>query len=114
MAFTEDAPEAGDRERRSVRGIIGSVLSIIATLLLMLSFIEMATPTYFVMNAPTALFELSLAVLLIARGSNPLVADRVEDMLPNKRFDPTAAPVKYSEVQVSISVPCGPSAPRSR
>jgi hypothetical protein len=59
----------------SVWGIISSVLSIIATLLLMLGFIEIAAPTYLVMNAPAALFELSLAVFLLVRGFNPLVAD---------------------------------------
>ncbi len=59
----------------SAWGIIGSILSIIATLLLMLGFIEMMTPTYMAMNMPTALFELALAVFLIARGFDPLVAD---------------------------------------
>ncbi len=78
----------------SVWGIIGAVLTTIATLLYMLGFIKIVTPTYMAMNMPTALFELSLAAFLIARGFNPIVADRVEDTLPNKRFDPTAAPVR--------------------
>jgi hypothetical protein len=59
----------------SAWGIVGSVLSLIATLLLMLGFIEMMTPTYMAMNTPTALFELSLAVFLLVRGFNPLVAN---------------------------------------
>ena len=59
----------------SAWGIVGYVLSLIATLLLMLGIIEMMTPTYMAMNTPTALFELSLAVFLIVRGFNPLVAD---------------------------------------
>jgi len=59
----------------SVWGIVGAVLTVIATLLYMLDFIEMLTPTYLAMNVPTALFELSLAAFLIARGFNPPVAD---------------------------------------
>ena len=59
----------------SVWGIVGSALSLVATLLLMLDFIEMMTPTYMAMNTPTALFELSLAVFLIVRGFSPGVAD---------------------------------------
>jgi hypothetical protein len=59
----------------SVWGIVGAVLTVIATLLYMLDFIEMLTPTYLAMNVPTALFELTLAVFLIARGFDPVVAD---------------------------------------
>jgi hypothetical protein len=59
----------------SVWGIVGAVLTVIATLLYMLGFIEMMTPTYLLMNVPTALFELSLAAFLVARGFNPVVAD---------------------------------------
>lgn len=77
----------------SVWGIIGAVVTVTATLMYMLGFIEMATPTYMAMNAPSALFELSLAVFLIVKGFNPVDADHLEGMLPNKRFGPTAAPV---------------------
>lgn len=59
----------------SVWGIVGAVLTVIATLLYMLGFIEIVTPTYMAMNTPTALFELSLAVFLMARGFDPLAAD---------------------------------------
>jgi hypothetical protein len=58
----------------SVWGIVGAVLTVIATLLYMLGFIEMMTPTYMAMNVPTALFELTLAVLLIVRGFEPVAA----------------------------------------
>jgi hypothetical protein len=58
----------------SVWGIVGAVLTVIATLLYMLDFIEMLTPTYLTMNVPTALFELTLAVFLIARGFDPVAA----------------------------------------
>lgn len=54
----------------SIWGGIGSVFTLISTLLLMLTIIEMATPIYFIMNTPTALFELILAVILIVKGFN--------------------------------------------
>lgn len=60
-------------------GIAGSALTIVATLMLMLDFIEMATPTYFIMNAPTALFELSLAAFLMAKGFNPILVGTNEE-----------------------------------
>jgi len=59
----------------SIWGLIGSSLTIAATLLFMLDFIEMFTPTYMMMNIPSALFELSLAVYLIVKGVNASVAD---------------------------------------
>lgn len=49
-------------------GLSGSVLTLLATILYMLTAIEMATPVYFLMNAPTALFELTLAFYLIIKG----------------------------------------------
>ena len=55
----------------SVWGIAGSALTILATLMLMLGFINIVTPTYFLMNAPTALQELSLAIFLMVKGFNP-------------------------------------------
>lgn len=62
----------------SVWGIVGAVLTVIATLLYMLGFIEMMTPTYVAMNVPTALFELTLAVFLIALGFGSVAADSDE------------------------------------
>lgn len=55
----------------SVWGIAGSTLTLIATVLLMLDVIEIVTPVYFIMNTPTALCELSLAVFLLVRGFDP-------------------------------------------
>jgi MFS family permease len=57
----------------SIWGFVGSSLTIIATLMLMLGFIKIVTPTYFLMNAPTAFFELSLAVFLLVKGFNPSI-----------------------------------------
>ncbi|MBK8900579.1 MAG: DUF4386 domain-containing protein [Anaerolineaceae bacterium] len=54
----------------SVWGFVGSALTLLATLLLMLNFIKIVTPVYFMLNAPTALFELSLALFLIVKGFN--------------------------------------------
>ena len=56
----------------SAWGIIGAILTVFATLMYMLGFIEMMTPTYMAMNMPTALFELTLAVFLIVRGFDPV------------------------------------------
>jgi hypothetical protein len=57
----------------AIWGMVGSSLTLIATLMLMLNLIKIVTPTYLLMNAPTALFELSLAFFLIAKGFNPMV-----------------------------------------
>jgi hypothetical protein len=56
----------------SVWGIVGSTLTLVATVLLMLDVIKIVTPAYFIMNTPTALCELCLAVFLIRRGFNPV------------------------------------------
>ena len=55
-------------------GLIGSSLTTLSTLLLMIDVIRIVTPTYFIMNAPNALFELTLAVFLLAKGFNPIAA----------------------------------------
>lgn len=54
----------------SIGGMIGSTLTLLATLLLMLNIIKLASPVYFILNAPIAICELFLAVLLIFRGFN--------------------------------------------
>lgn len=61
----------------SVWGIVGAVLTVIATLLYMLGFIDMMTTTYMAMNVPTAMFELTLAVFLITRGFGPVPAGSI-------------------------------------
>jgi len=52
----------------SIWGLAGIALTLVATLLYMLDQIQLVTVTYFALNAPTALFEVTLAVYLIARG----------------------------------------------
>ncbi len=52
----------------SIWGLAGTVMTLAATLLYMLDQVQLVTTTYFVLNAPTALLEVTLAVVLITRG----------------------------------------------
>ncbi|MEC0329151.1 DUF4386 domain-containing protein [Paenibacillus macerans] len=54
----------------SIGGMIGSTLTLLATLLLMLNIIKLASPVYFILNAPIAICEMFLAVHLIFKGFN--------------------------------------------
>jgi len=62
----------------SVWGIAASVASILATLILMLEFIKIITPVYFILNIPYGLFELVLAGFLLVRGFNPGMVKPIE------------------------------------
>ncbi|MDX8361864.1 DUF4386 domain-containing protein [Cytobacillus sp. IB215316] len=59
----------------SIWGFIGCNLTLVVTFLLMFDVIKLITPIYFIMNTPTAIFELVLAVYLIMKGFNPIVED---------------------------------------
>jgi hypothetical protein len=59
----------------SIWGIIGSLLTLTATFMLMFDVIKIVTPMYLLMNAPTALLELTLALYLIIKGFKPIAAD---------------------------------------
>jgi hypothetical protein len=52
----------------SISGLVGTALTLVATILYMLDQIQIVTITYFALNVPTALFEITLALYLIARG----------------------------------------------
>lgn len=52
----------------SIWGLIAVVLTLVATILLMLDQIEIVTMVYFALNMPTALFEITLAIYLIVKG----------------------------------------------
>lgn len=52
----------------SIWGLVGTALTLVATILYMLDQIQIVTITYFALNVPTALFEITLALYLIARG----------------------------------------------
>ena len=54
----------------SIWGVVGSALTLIATILLMLNIIKLTDPIYFIFNAPIAFCELVLALFLILRGFN--------------------------------------------
>ncbi len=56
----------------SVWGIIGSSLTLIATFLLMFDLIKIVTPVYIILNIPTALLELVLAIYLIINSFTPI------------------------------------------
>lgn len=51
----------------SIWGFIGSGFTLLSTVLLMLTVID---PIYFIMNTPTAFFELVLAIFLMVKGFN--------------------------------------------
>jgi len=52
----------------SIWGLVGVALTLVATILYMLDQIQLVTIAYFALNMPTAFFEITLAVYLIARG----------------------------------------------
>jgi hypothetical protein len=54
-------------------GLVGTTVSIWATLLVMFHLIEIITPTYIILAIPWALQEMVLAVWLIVKGFNPSV-----------------------------------------
>lgn len=60
----------------SVWGIIGSILSIMASLFFMIRFIGLDV-TYMMLNIPIAFQQLVLAIWLIVKGFNPTVQDSV-------------------------------------
>jgi hypothetical protein len=55
----------------SVWGLVGTTLTIVATLLVLFRFIGIITTSYIVLNSPMALQEMVLAVWLIVKGFNP-------------------------------------------
>lgn len=52
----------------SIWGLVGVLLTLVATILYMLDQIQLVTIAYFALNMPSALLEITLAVYLIARG----------------------------------------------
>ncbi len=52
----------------SIWGLAGSALTMIATFLLLFDIIKIVTTAYFALNAPSALFEVTLAVFLFVKG----------------------------------------------
>lgn len=61
----------------SIWGLVSAVLTLVATMLLMLDQIQIVSIVYFALNMPTVLFEITLAVFLMVKGyrqSSPLLA----------------------------------------
>ncbi|MEK3883320.1 DUF4386 domain-containing protein [Paenibacillus sp. PL2-23] len=52
----------------SIWGMIGSLFTFAATILLMLNIIKIVNPIYFILNAPLAVCEIVFAIYLIGRG----------------------------------------------
>jgi hypothetical protein len=52
----------------SIWGLIASGLTVLATVLLMLNMIQIVSTAYLVMNAPTAILEVTLAMYLFIKG----------------------------------------------
>ena len=52
----------------SAWGLIGAMLSAIASVLVLLRIINIITPEYMILNVPTALQEFILAIWLIVKG----------------------------------------------
>lgn len=52
----------------SIWGLIASGLTVLATVLLMLNMIQIVSTAYMVMNAPTAILEVTLAMYLFIKG----------------------------------------------
>ncbi len=62
----------------SVWGLIGAVLSIIASFLVLFQVIEIITTKYIALNVPTALLELILGIWLIVKGFDKRVLETNE------------------------------------
>jgi hypothetical protein len=52
----------------SVWGILGSVISILASILVLIKYLQILSPTYLILNIPIALQEIVFAVWLILKG----------------------------------------------
>jgi hypothetical protein len=55
----------------SLWGLSGTIITILASLLIMFHTINIITSTYLVLNLPLILLEIVLAILLIVKGFNP-------------------------------------------
>ncbi len=61
-------------------GLLGATLTILASLLIMIGFIEVITPIYIILNSPIIVQELTLAIWLIFKGFNSLtIASKNEE-----------------------------------
>ena len=68
----------------SLWGLLGTVFTISASLLIMFHIIDIITTIYFVLNLPLILLEIILAFWLIAKGFDPQVINSLTDKSENK------------------------------
>jgi len=57
----------------SIVGLIGAILSIIASVLVLFRVIDIITTSYIILNVPTAILELILGIWLIVKGFDKIV-----------------------------------------
>jgi hypothetical protein len=67
----------------SVWGIAGTLLSVLASLLLLFELVDVITVGYLVLNGPTALFELVLGFWLIFKGFKKVIPKEKNSLLYN-------------------------------
>ena len=56
-------------------GFVGTIFTIVASMLIMFSLIDIITPIYIILSLPMALLEMVLAIWLIVKGFNPLIIE---------------------------------------
>ncbi len=56
-------------------GLVGTALTILASLLFMFRLIDLVTPFYLIINLPLAVQEIVFALWLIFKGFNPVIVD---------------------------------------
>ncbi len=54
----------------SIWGLLGTLLSALASILILFQVVEIITPEYLILNVPTAIAELILGIWLITKGMN--------------------------------------------
>ena len=71
----------------SVWGIIGAIITIIASFLIMFRLIDIITPEYMIMNVPIALQELTFAIWLIVKGfDRKVITSMNENKITNAQY----------------------------
>jgi hypothetical protein len=63
----------------SVWGFSGTVLTMLASLLVLFRSIDIITPVYIILNLPMALLEVSIAIWLIVKGFDKTVLEKIAD-----------------------------------
>ncbi len=68
----------------TVWGIVGAIVTIIASFLIMFGLIDIITPEYMIMNVPIVFQELTFAIWLIVKGfDRKLISSMIENKITN-------------------------------